>query len=231
MQLELVNIKHSDIIPNDWNPNKQNERAFEAEIESITDNGFVQPVTVRKHPTQKSKYQIIDGYHRWLALQKIFTEKSLQTPPLKQIVTTQEVPCVIIEATDAQAKKLTIILNETRGRAELGELGILLESIQVDFGDDLIRGLPYSQGQLDDLLSLAEFDWDNLDDLVEEETNEESSMPYRLIADLTPDTEILWTQALIDNASALPKNEKEAAGKMIDILLKNFVNTHEKISE
>lgn len=229
MQLELINIKHSDIIPNDWNPNKQNERAFEAEIESITDNGFVQPVTVRKHPTQKGKYQIIDGYHRWLALQKIFADKSLQTAPLKNIVTTQELPCVVLQVTDAQAKKLTIILNETRGRAELGELGILLESIQVDFGDDLIRGLPYSQGQLDDLLSLAEFDWDNLEDLAEEETNEEVSMPYRLVADLTPDTEILWTQALIDNAGQLPKNEKEASGKMIDILLKNFINTHEKL--
>lgn len=229
MQLELINIKHSDIIPNDWNPNKQNERAFEAEIESITDNGFVQPVTVRKHPTQKGKYQIIDGYHRWLALQKIFADKSLQTAPLKNIVTTQELPCVVLQVSDAQARKLTIILNETRGRAELGELGILLESIQVDFGDDLIRGLPYSQGQLDDLLSLAEFDWDNLEDLAEEDTNEEVSMPYRLIADLTPDTEILWTQALIDNAGQLPKNEKEASGKMIDILLKNFINTHEKL--
>ena len=229
MQLELINIKHSDIIPNDWNPNKQNERAFEAEVESITDNGFVQPVTVRKHPTQKGKYQIIDGYHRWLALQKIFADKSLQTAPLKNIVTTQELPCVVLQVTDAQARKLTIILNETRGRAELGELGILLESIQVDFGDDLIRGLPYSQGQLDDLLSLAEFDWDNLEDLVDEDTNEEVSMPYRLVADLTPDTEILWTQALIDNAGQLPKNEKEASGKMIDILLKNFINTHEKL--
>lgn len=229
MQLELINIKHSDIIPNDWNPNKQNERAFEAEVESITDNGFVQPVTVRKHPTQKGKYQIIDGYHRWLALQKIFADKSLQTAPLKNIVTTQELPCVVLQVSDAQARKLTIILNETRGRAELGELGILLESIQVDFGDDLIRGLPYSQGQLDDLLSLAEFDWDNLEDLADEDTNEEVSMPYRLVADLTPDTEILWTQALIDNAGQLPKNEKEASGKMIDILLKNFINTHEKL--
>lgn len=229
MQLELINIKHSDIVPNDWNPNKQNERAFEAEIESITDNGFVQPVTVRKHPNMKGKYQIIDGYHRWLALQKIFADKSLQTAPLKGIVTTQEVPCVVLEVTDAQARKLTIILNETRGRAELGELGILLESIQVEFGDDLIRGLPYSQGQLDDLLSLAEFDWDNLEDLVDEETNEEVSLPYRLVADLTPDTEILWTQALIDNAGQLPKNEKEASGKMIDILLKSFINTHEKL--
>lgn len=230
MQLELVSIKHSDIIPNDWNPNKQNERAFQAEIESITDNGFVQPMTVRKHPTQKTKYQIIDGYHRWLALGKIFEDAKLQTAPLKAIVTTKQIPCVVIDVSEAQAKKLTIILNETRGRAELGELGMLLESIQVDFGDDLIRGLPYSQGQLDDLLSLAEFDWENLEDLVDDEDKgEDASMPYRLVADLSTDTEILWTQALIDNANALPKNEKEASGKLIDMLLKNFINTHERI--
>jgi len=229
MQLQLVNIKHSEIIPNDWNPNKQNERAFEAEIESITDNGFVQPVTVRKHPTQKSKYQIIDGYHRWLALQKIFADKSLQTAPLQEIVITQEIPCVVLDVTDAQAKKLTIVLNETRGRAELGELGALLDSIQLDFGDDLIRGLPYNEGQLIDLLSLAEFDWENLEELIEEDKGEDASMAYRLVADLTPDTEILWTQALIDNAAALPKNERDASGKMIDILLKSFLNTHEKL--
>lgn len=229
MKLDLVNIKHENIIPNDWNPNKQNERAFQAEIESIVDNGFVQPVTVRKHPTQSGKYQIIDGYHRWLALKQIFDDKSLQSKPLQNIVITHEVPCVVIDVTDAQAKKLTIILNETRGRAELGELGILLESIQVDFGNDLIRGLPYSQGQLDDLLSLAEFDWENLEDLVPEDTNEDKDMPYRLTAELSKDTEVLWLQAISDHADRLPKNEKEAAGKMIDILLKSFINNHEAL--
>lgn len=229
MKLDLVNIKHENIVPNTWNPNKQNERAFAAEIESIVDNGFVQPVTVRKHPSQPDKYQIIDGYHRWLALKEIFDNKALQSAPLQNIVVTRAVPCVVIDVNDAQAKKLTIILNETRGRAELGELGILLESIQSDFGDDLIRGLPYSEGQLNDLLSLAEFDWDNLEDLVQEDTNEDKDMPYRLTAELSKDTEVLWLQALGEHADKLPKNEKEAAGKMIDMLLKSFINHHEKL--
>jgi ParB-like chromosome segregation protein Spo0J len=218
--LDIVIVAHSSIEPNDWNPNKQNERAFAAEKESILDHGFIVPVTVRPHPSKKDKYQIIDGYHRWLAIGEIIEKQTQGAGNLSEIIASKNIPVIILDADDATAKRLTVILNETRGRADMGELAVLLGDIQTDLGDDLIRGLPYSEGQLKELLSLSEFDWANLEltELTEpEEGDDEHSA--KIVALLSANAEVLWKEALIQNAGNLPKDQKQAAGKLIEILL------------
>lgn len=219
--LELTKVKHEHLVPNPWNPNKQSERAYQAEIESIADNGFVQPITVRPHPEDKTKYQIVDGYHRWLAIGEFMEGKHEATDKLQPVLDTGLLPCVVLDIDEAQAKKLTVILNETRGRADLGELGQLLDDIKIEFNDDLIRGLPYTENQLNDLLSLAEFDWDNLDDLIEEDEDVDGDMPYRVTADLTPSQEVKWKKIKEQHSGDLPSDSKLANAKLIEILIDN----------
>lgn len=221
MTIAITLINHDKVIPNEWNPNKQTDRAFEAEIESLNDHGFVMPVTVRVHPEKSGHYQIIDGYHRWLAIDEMLKGKHNPSDKLTEILEVKKIPCVILDVSEQDAKKLTIILNETRGRAELGELGILLESLTEDFGDDLIRGLPYNEGQLNDLLSLGQFDWDSLVTAEEETTNDESDLPYRVVAELTPSVEVKWKEAQLKYADELPSDSKQAAGKLISLILDN----------
>jgi ParB-like chromosome segregation protein Spo0J len=217
--LDTKIVAHADIVPNDWNPNKQTDRAFEAEIESILDNGFIVPVTVREHPDKKGKYQIVDGFHRWKAIGEIIAKGLKGNGNITEIISTKNVPVVVIEADDATAKRLTVILNETRGHADMGELAILLGSLQDELGDELIRGLPYSDRQLAELLSLSEFDWSALEIPETESEEEDDETSAKIVAVLTPAAEILWTKALIQHAAELPKGEKQAAGKLIEILL------------
>ena len=216
--LEIQLLPIDKVIPNPWNPNKQTDRQFSAEIESILANGFLAPILVRK---KKDAYEIIDGEHRRRALEMIIDSKQVGAKNVPDLVAKQLVPAIVIDADDAQAKKLTVIMNETRGRADMGELAILLGGIQDELGDDLLVGLPYTQSQLKDLLSLSEFDWESLEfnETLDTGDTEDTEHSAKITALLSPQAEILWRDALIQNAASLPKGEKEAAGKLIEILL------------
>jgi len=142
--MKAQKIAVNRIHANPWNPNVQSSRVEQATRESIATFGFVDPVTVRPHPDMPGHFQIIDGEHRWRAAQDL------------QIAT---VIAVVLDVGDAEAKKLTVILNETRGKADQVDLAVLLEDLREEMGDDLGLGLPYSPRELDDLLALANEDW------------------------------------------------------------------------
>lgn len=66
------------IYPNDWNPkdnieeNKENKKQFEKIKENIKNKSLYLPIIVR---TYKDGWQIVDGYHRWLACKELgYTE-------------------------------------------------------------------------------------------------------------------------------------------------------------
>jgi ParB-like chromosome segregation protein Spo0J len=220
MNLDIQLLPIAKVHPNSWNPNKQSERQFEAEVESILAHGFLAPILVRE---SKNGFEILDGEHRRKAMSIIIDKGMKGAKNVPDLVAAKSIPAIVIEVGDAQAKKLTVIMNETRGRAELGELAILLGSISDEMGDELLTGLPYSEKQLADLLSLSEFDWDKLEsiDLPEpaEDEDDDDLLSAKIIAHLSPNTELLWKEALIQNAAFLPKDEKQAAGKLIEILL------------
>lgn len=139
--MEVREIPLEDIYPNPWNPNMTSARVDDAIRESIGTYGFVQPLIVRPHPQETGKYQIIDGEHRFEAAGDL----GFKT-----------IPAVIIEISDIKAKKLTIIANETRGRAEVISLAGLLEEIQLIEEDDALVGLPYREADLEEILARAE---------------------------------------------------------------------------
>ena len=142
MGLKQTTSSPTKLHPNPWNPNKMSDHVFNAERESIGRFGFIDPITVRKHPELDDAYQIIDGEHRW----RVATELKLKS-----------IPICVIDVSDVEAKKLTIILNETRGEADAVDLGTLLAEIQAD-DDNLMEALPYTESQLENLISLAELD-------------------------------------------------------------------------
>lgn len=136
----LINSK--DIVANPWNPNQTTDRQQEAIAESLQYYGQILEILVRPHPEEANKYQVIDGEHR------------LQNLPDSVYVN------IIYDLPDAEAKKLTIILNETRGDANKVDLAKLLAEIDKDLPETLLRGLPYTPNELGELLSIAAFDWD-----------------------------------------------------------------------
>jgi ParB-like nuclease domain len=163
LQTKIVPIDR--VHPNPWNPNKQDERTYEAQRQSIRDYGFIDPVTCRRHPVDAKgrlvgergkdfsdeEWQIIDGFHRWsIAREEGYADVLIAFDP----TTTWS---------DERAKKLTAIFIETRGDPDVALMGKLLHDLQEALGPDseeLLTGLPYSHAELDHLLQIGEVDWD-----------------------------------------------------------------------
>lgn len=123
---------------NPWNPNRMTAAMYAKILESIREYGMVDPITVREDMTRggiEPFYQIIDGENRWRgALDLGYTEFD----------------CTIIDGlTDAQAKKLTIIMNELHGQADPDKMGDLLADIlSMTSLTELKIALPYDDSVL-----------------------------------------------------------------------------------
>ena len=150
IRVEIKKVGIEDCHPNPWNPNRMSERVEQATVESIAMFGMIDPITVRPHPGAEGKYQIIDGEHRHRACMSL----EYKLIPVN----------VLHNLDDQQAKRLTIIANETRGYADKITLaGILSELNEGMDIDELIKGLPYYEDELKELLSMAEMEWGDYD--------------------------------------------------------------------
>lgn len=222
-KLEITLLKIDTVEPNPWNPNVQNDTQYKAEIESITTNGFLAPILTRQ---VGDKWQIIDGEHRLRAMKEIIEKGIKGEKNIPALVKAREIPAIVIEADDPTAKKLTIIMNETRGRADFAKLGALLAEIKIDLPDDHLGiGLPYTDVQINELLDIADFDWSSLDAPVsasemENGTGEESQEGVvTIVAALDAETADEWRSLMNDFRDDLPKEPKAAAGAMIARLI------------
>ena len=150
-RITSLTIHLSEAQPNSWNPNVMNDEMYRKELASIRKFGYVNPILVRN----KGKgYEIIDGEHRWRALHQLGYEEAEVT--------------LIEGLTDEEAKQLTIVLNETRGRANPEKLGALLKDLLGDVPkSDLLDVLPLSPIDFDRLTGLDSFDWQGLGDVPE----------------------------------------------------------------
>jgi hypothetical protein len=139
-----VEVSAADLTANPWNINEMTSRQNDAVGESIQEFGQVVDLVVRPHPEMVGKYQVIDGEHR------------LGHSNENVFVT------VIHDIPDAQAKKLSVILNETKGKANKVLLTQLLAGIEHEIGATAaMSGLPYSDAEFAELVKMAEVDWDN----------------------------------------------------------------------
>lgn len=111
MQTQLVKI--AQLVPSPFNPRK----AFDKEnmaglVESVKAHGVLEPILVRPFPNLRAEspvvgYQIIAGWRRYLGAQQAGLK---------------EVPCLVREMTDADAREIQMIENVQReGISELEE--------------------------------------------------------------------------------------------------------------
>jgi ParB-like chromosome segregation protein Spo0J len=145
-RISSITIRLSEAQPNGWNPNVMNAAMYRKELASLRKFGYVNPILVR----HKGKgYEIIDGEHRWRALHELGYEEAEVT--------------VIEGLSDAEAKQLTIVLNETRGRPQPEKLGRLLaDLLGTETKSDLLDLLPIAPPEFDRLAGLEGFDWSAL---------------------------------------------------------------------
>lgn len=152
--LKQMVVPVDDLFPNPWNVNQMSPEMFEKERASIRKFGFVDPCLVRPHPWETGRWQIIDGEHRW---------RGAKAEGYTQI------PVTVIKVDDAEAKQLSIVLNETRGQADQAKLGALLAELRQDVEEDSLREvMPFDRGRFDELIGELEgekLDYDELDQM------------------------------------------------------------------
>jgi ParB-like chromosome segregation protein Spo0J len=110
-----VLVRVAELNPAAYNPRKITPEKFEALKESIRHDGFLEPIVV-----QKRGLRIIGGHQRLKAVKELCVEESVLTPDL---------PCIVLDIDDKNAKRLNIKLNKIQGEFEARMLGELLVDI------------------------------------------------------------------------------------------------------
>ncbi|HEY9703184.1 MAG TPA: ParB/RepB/Spo0J family partition protein [Allocoleopsis sp.] len=164
--MEYIPIKN--IVPNTWNPNIMDSQTYNALRESFTEFGDIDPILVRD---MGDKYQIIDGEHRYKIARELGIDK---------------IQGIVIDASDTQAKRLTQIMNRTKGKDDPEKLMNLLDSLLQEMSEDeLVKGLPYTPDSLASLINDLH-KYQGLSDIIpsqeeyeREKTSEKSVKPYK----------------------------------------------------
>lgn len=148
IRIDVREVPTEDCYPNPWNPNRTTGKIDDAIRESLGAFGQWSPIVVRPHPTEDGKYQILDGEHR---LEQAI---ALDWPTVSVNV--------VHGLSEDDARKITIIANETRGYSDKTALGVLLSEIQDLMQDEeaFEIGLPFDGAELEALIELAGENWD-----------------------------------------------------------------------
>ncbi len=130
-----------DVKPNGWNPNRMTAFMRRSLKQGLIADGWLLSQSLLIWGSDRKgrkKNLIIDGEHRWTVAQEIgFVEA----------------PMVFLHRiTEAEAKALTIKMNQKRGEFDEDELGTLIRSIQSESGTELVHGLGIEDAQLARLL-------------------------------------------------------------------------------
>jgi ParB family chromosome partitioning protein len=139
MDLDLRQIPVSDLVPDPENANEMDDDLYEALIADIRDQGFTQPILVRR---EGDHYKIIDGEHRWRAVAEVGYAN---------------IPAVVIDADDDEATIRSLTMNRFRGKF----IPIRLAHVITDLAkripeDELRKRLGMNKGEFSDHLRKVE---------------------------------------------------------------------------
>lgn len=137
------------VYPNDFNPkpdyknDPEAKKQYENLVSSLRQHGQVDPVLVRE---VSGKYELVNGYHRWNAM-KDLGYKEIEIKNLGKV-------------SREEAIYLAVSTEEIKVEIERTELGKLLAELSKYRSlEELLTNLPYTEAELNDLLKLSEFDW------------------------------------------------------------------------
>ena len=165
------------------NANRCDAETLEKIKRNIERTGLCPALVVRPHPEQKGQYILLDGHHRKKVLEQLGWEK---------------VDCQVWQVDDTEAQLALATLNRLRGTDDLQLRANLLESLTGLMPlDELCSLIPESAAELDDLLKLASFDFDELEVILEKQiAAEKESLPVAMSFLLLPTDATLVEQTL-----------------------------------
>lgn len=207
-------VKAVELSPNSWNPNVAEGRTMAAIGESLGAFGQVGDIVVTY---DDGGFTIIDGEHRFRHCE-----------PDDTVYVT-----VLFGYSEAELKKLTIILNETKGEADKVQLVTLLASLEEELGDALKVGLPYSDKELADMVEMAQVDWEafadaevpRLDELSEGGSGSDGDQWVTLTVKVPAEAMDVVEQArdLVGDQRELHDNDAIAWGQVLESLAAEYL--------
>ncbi|MGZ8172600.1 MAG: ParB/RepB/Spo0J family partition protein [Methylobacter sp.] len=157
-KLKIHHVEIDSIKPNDFNPNvvtAENRKKIE---ESVSRLGIFKPILCRQH---NGALEIIGGEHRWEAAKRLGYK---------------EVPIIDYgEISDSRAKEIGVVDNARYGADDSLKLSELLNSL--DDVDILSGILPYSDIEIETLMSAVKVDLDSLVELDDDLDNDFEELP------------------------------------------------------
>ncbi len=203
MKTQKIEISIDLLVPNRWNPNQQNKELFQKGVKSVEKYGMLSFPLVRE---TAGCYEIIDGEHRWryckeLGYQKIEVEN-------------------LGEISDEEAKTLTILLNNLRGKDDIEKRAKILKELS----EGQLQLLPFSKEQIEVEKELLDFDFEKYN--VPGEMNERK-IDSTLCISLTEEERNLWDETL-RVAKKENRNDVQLLMKMIEDYLELRVMRNEE---
>jgi hypothetical protein len=145
-----IELAIDELVAAEWNY-KTNEPALTEKLKSnIKRNGMIQNLIVRR--IQPHGFEVVNGNHRLDVLKSLKIKK---------------VMCFDLgEVSDAFAYKLAITTNETKFESDKKKLAEVIRDLNQEFGiDDLVKTLPYSSQDIENMQAALDFQWENEDAL------------------------------------------------------------------
>jgi len=207
--VEIILIKTDLIKPNEWNPNIVSEDILAKLRAEIGQKGLTQPIIVR---SSGSGYEIVDGYHRWLICRDLGW---------------QEIPCIIQDFSDTEAKIKTLQLNYMRGSAVPVKLAFLIHDLSREIKlEDLAKRLPYEEVQLMDNLELLKLPEDFGKRIEDQAEKEEVELPIVVSFVVYKKQLEPIEDAIRITLESLPREAKNLRAMALEKICLDFVDRH-----
>ncbi len=204
--LNITQIKTGQIAPNDYNPNVVPPDIFAKLTAEIDQKGLCEPIIVRR---RGEGYEIVDGEHRWRICRD-----------LEWV----EVPCIIQDYDDSEAKIKTLQLNYMRGSVIPVKLAALIHDLNKEIKlEDLAKRLPYEEPILTDHLELLKLPEDFGNAIEEQARRDEEEAPMVLSFVLHKRQAAAVEEALQIAAGLVPEGTKNAKAKALEMICSYFI--------
>lgn len=136
------------LVPHPENCNRMEAQTREKVKRHIMRTGNYEPLTVRPHPDEIGKFQVINGHHRLVVLKELGHET---------------VTCTVWDIDDEQTRLYLATLNRLAGKDIPERRAVLLEKLLGSFEvPDLSKLLPDSRKQLEEISRMAKLELEKL---------------------------------------------------------------------
>lgn len=204
MDIKLIGTEQ--IKPNNYNPNVVSAETWAKLRAEIAKKGLCEPIIVRK---SGDAYEIVDGEHRW----RICRELDLQ-----------EIPCIVQDYDDNEAKIKTLQLNYLRGDVVPFKLAALIHGLNKEISlEDLAQRLPYEEPQLLDNLELLKLPEGFGEALEEQAKKDAHEMPQVISFVLHKEQAAVLEEAIKIALMTIPQEAKNAKAAALTAVCTYFI--------